>query len=166
LSNFYAPPFFLYQPFTPPSSPPTAVLDSCSLPTNAAASKHRFHFDVGAYGIPKRHQSSSDSGRNVAGDAALWSHQLKPGDGLDLAVQVGEDAYFIRENAMGVADGVGGWSRTRTLVVYFSHFGLCMPIFRIAERRPFSIGAVRSTLNALLFHRGGCTGFPSDRFLS
>ena len=65
---------------------------------------------MGAYGIPKRHQSSSDSGRNVAGDAALWSHQLKPGDGLDLAVQVGEDAYFIRENAMGVADGVGGWS--------------------------------------------------------
>ncbi|KZS93908.1 hypothetical protein SISNIDRAFT_401072, partial [Sistotremastrum niveocremeum HHB9708] len=32
---------------------------------------------------------------------------------LDLAVQVGEDAYFIRENAMGVADGVGGWARSR-----------------------------------------------------
>lgn len=30
---------------------------------------------------------------------------------LDLAVQVGEDAYFLRPDAMGVADGVGGWSR-------------------------------------------------------
>jgi serine/threonine protein phosphatase PrpC len=26
-----------------------------------------------------------------------------------LAVQVGEDAYFFTDNAMGVADGVGGW---------------------------------------------------------
>jgi len=30
---------------------------------------------------------------------------------LDLAVQVGEDAYFLRGDAMGVADGVGGWSK-------------------------------------------------------
>ena len=119
LSNFYAPPFFLYQPFTPASPPPTAVLDSCSVPTNAAVSKPRFHFDVGAYGIPKHRPSSIDSGRNVAGDAELWSHHWKLGDGLDLAVQVGEDAYFVRDNAMGVADGVGGWSRTRTSVVYF-----------------------------------------------
>lgn len=28
-----------------------------------------------------------------------------------MAVQVGEDAYFLRPDAMGVADGVGGWSR-------------------------------------------------------
>jgi serine/threonine protein phosphatase PrpC len=27
----------------------------------------------------------------------------------DLSVQVGEDAYFCRQDAMGVADGVGGW---------------------------------------------------------
>jgi hypothetical protein len=91
---------------------------------------------------------------------------LKFGDGLDLAIQVGEDAYFVRDNAMGVADGVGGWCRTRTLDLNFSLFGLSMPIFRFTERRPFSVGAVRSTLNALLFRRGICTGFPSDRFLS
>jgi hypothetical protein len=163
LSNFNAPPFFLYQPFTPPSSLPSAVLDSCFLPSDT--SRHRFHFDVGAYGIPKRHSSSSDSGRDVAGDAELRSHHLKLGEGLDLAVQVGEDAYFVRDNAMGVADGVGGWCRTRTSGLNFSHFGLFMPIFRFAERRPFSIGAFRSTLDALLFQRGGCTGFPSDRFL-
>ena len=112
LSNFNTPPFFLYQPFTPPTSLPSTVLDPCFLPSDT--SRHRFHFDVGAYGIPKRHLSSIDSGRDVVGDADLRSHQLKLGDGLDLAVQVGEDAYFVRDNAMGVADGVGGWCRTRT----------------------------------------------------
>jgi hypothetical protein len=74
---------------------------------------------VGAYGIPKRHPSSTDFNRDVAGDAELRSHHLKLGDGLDLSVQVGEDAYFVRDNAMGVADGVGGWSRTRTSLLYF-----------------------------------------------
>lgn len=33
-------------------------------------------------------------------------------DSLNLAMQVGEDAYFIRPDAMGVSDGVGGWSRS------------------------------------------------------
>ncbi|KAI0286268.1 phosphatase 2C-like domain-containing protein [Russula brevipes] len=108
------PPLFLYQPFTPPASPPSAVIDPCSHPSNNPPSKHRFHFDVGAYGIPKRHQSLVDSGRDSAGDAELFSHRLKLTDGLELAVQVGEDAYFVRDNAMGVADGVGGWSRTHT----------------------------------------------------
>ncbi|KAF8211137.1 hypothetical protein K438DRAFT_1808870 [Mycena galopus ATCC 62051] len=45
----------------------------------------RYTLDVGAYGIPKR------------------GH----------AHRVGEDAYFVRENAMGVADGVGGWARVK-----------------------------------------------------
>jgi hypothetical protein len=49
----------------------------------------------------------------------LWSNTSKLTDGLDLAVQIGEDAYFVRDNAMGVADGVGGWSRTRMLLVFF-----------------------------------------------
>jgi len=31
-------------------------------------------------------------------------------DSLYLAHQVGEDAYFIRPDALGVADGVGGWA--------------------------------------------------------
>jgi hypothetical protein len=115
LANFHAPPLFLFQPFMPPSSlPPPAVLDSCSLPPHTCSSEHRFHFDVGAYGIPKRHPSSVASGRDGASGAELWSHNSKLADGLDLAVQVGEDAYFVRDNAMGVADGVGGWSRTRT----------------------------------------------------
>ena len=32
---------------------------------------------------------------------------------MGLAVQIGEDAYFVRDNAMGVADGVGGWARVK-----------------------------------------------------
>ncbi|KAH9056607.1 phosphatase 2C-like domain-containing protein [Lactarius vividus] len=115
LASFHAPPFFLYQPFTPPSSlPPSAVLDSCSLPSHASTSKLRFHFDVGAYGIPKFRPSNVISGRDGVGGGELWSHNSKLTEGLDLAVQVGEDAYFIRGNAMGVADGVGGWSRTHS----------------------------------------------------
>ncbi|KAN0128056.1 Protein phosphatase 2C (PP2C)-like domain containing protein [Lactarius tabidus] len=114
LANFHAPPFFLYQPFTPPCSVPLpAVLDSCSLPPHAPTSKLRFHFDVGAYGIPKFRPSNAISGHDGVG-ADLWSHNSKLTEGLDLAVQVGEDAYFVRDNAMGVADGVGGWSRTHS----------------------------------------------------
>jgi hypothetical protein len=55
--------------------------------------------DVGAYGIAKRRGGSN-----------MWG-KGEGGDDLSLAVQVGEDAYFIRDNAMGVADGVGGWAR-------------------------------------------------------
>ncbi|KAJ7493171.1 hypothetical protein B0H11DRAFT_2005199 [Mycena galericulata] len=60
----------------------------------------RYTLEVGAYGIPKRHHHQQQRA-SYATDAPL-------------AVQVGEDAYFIRENAMGVADGVGGWARVKT----------------------------------------------------
>ncbi|KAG8698699.1 hypothetical protein FRC11_014208, partial [Ceratobasidium sp. 423] len=48
-------------------------------------------FECGAYGIPKkpRKQDAED---------------------LSMAVQVGEDSYFVRPDALGVADGVGGWA--------------------------------------------------------
>ncbi|KAF7331718.1 Protein phosphatase [Mycena kentingensis (nom. inval.)] len=61
----------------------------------------RYTLDIGAYGIPKRgHRTRSL--HIQATDAPL-------------AVQVGEDAYFVHENAMGVADGVGGWARVKNL---------------------------------------------------
>lgn len=59
-------------------------------------SRLTYHLDSGAYGIPKRR---------------AHTHVGTFGPDLDLAVQVGEDAYFLRPDAMGVADGVGGWSR-------------------------------------------------------
>ncbi|KAI9497538.1 phosphatase 2C-like domain-containing protein [Zychaea mexicana] len=35
-----------------------------------------------------------------------------PSDSYYQSVQVGEDAYFVRSDALGVADGVGGWAGT------------------------------------------------------
>lgn len=32
-------------------------------------------------------------------------------DALYTSVQVGDDAYFLRRDALGVADGVGGWRK-------------------------------------------------------
>ncbi|CAE6344514.1 unnamed protein product [Rhizoctonia solani] len=48
-------------------------------------------FECGAYGIPKKAKHTSD-------------------ESLERAVQVGEDSYFVRPDALGVADGVGGWA--------------------------------------------------------
>ena len=81
--------------------------------TNRPSSKRqraRYQLDVGAYGIAKRSKGESQPRGTKQ---RLWSKEEESADDLGLAVQVGEDAYFIRENAMGVADGVGGWARTR-----------------------------------------------------
>ncbi|KAF8621707.1 hypothetical protein AX15_007568 [Amanita polypyramis BW_CC] len=78
---------------------------------HAQAKKHKpkYQLYVGAYGIPKKCSaygiSSSRRGRPAGARATE--------NDMDLAVQVGEDAYFIRDNAMGVADGVGGWARAK-----------------------------------------------------
>lgn len=81
----------------------------------------RYHLDVGAYGIPKHtRKAGAVAGRDgfaVGGisQCASASNGTDSADGnvKSLAVQVGEDAYFIRDNAMGVADGVGGWAKAR-----------------------------------------------------
>ncbi|GBE85741.1 hypothetical protein SCP_0802630 [Sparassis crispa] len=72
---------------------------------------------AGAYGIPKRSRAGCVAGRDGHGKLGFAEGSLYPGEeleGLNRAVQVGEDAYFVRGNAMGVADGVGGWSRVRS----------------------------------------------------
>ncbi|ELU41253.1 PP2C domain-containing protein [Rhizoctonia solani AG-1 IA] len=51
-------------------------------------------FECGAYGIPKK---------------PLGKRKSESED-LHMAVQVGEDSYFVRPDALGVADGVGGWA--------------------------------------------------------
>ena len=81
----------------------------------------RYHLDVGAYGIPKRSNGKTSAGRDGFTSNPSSQPQRSSGnvfhdrsaEDLGLAVQVGEDAYFIRDNAMGVADGVGGWARSR-----------------------------------------------------
>ncbi|KAF9458070.1 hypothetical protein BDZ94DRAFT_1271553 [Collybia nuda] len=59
-------------------------------------SRTPYTLEVGAYGIPKKH-----------------SPVVQSLPDLDLAVPIGEDAYFVRQDAVGVADGIGGWARAR-----------------------------------------------------
>ncbi|KAF8882292.1 hypothetical protein BD779DRAFT_1543872 [Infundibulicybe gibba] len=89
---------FPYTPFSHgiPYLPPAPAQPDPQLGTKRP--RLRYQLDVGAYGIPKRSTISQKSPpRN---------------DELPFAVQVGEDAYFTRHNAMGVADGVGGWAKS------------------------------------------------------
>ncbi|KAJ7483246.1 hypothetical protein FB451DRAFT_1555264 [Mycena latifolia] len=95
----------LFKPYAPgPSRAPAPA----PAPGAARASRRRgprYTLDVGAYGIPKRCHHARHHGRALHTQAQMTD--------APLAVQVGEDAYFIRENAMGVADGVGGWARVK-----------------------------------------------------
>ncbi|KAI0349827.1 hypothetical protein OH77DRAFT_1525352 [Trametes cingulata] len=112
-----------YNPFLPYQALSPLFLYSSAKSTEAPApepehrkkrQRTRYQLDVGAYGIPKRSRGQFVAGRDghgrfAPGEARSESNQ----DDLGRAVQVGEDAYFVRDNAMGVADGVGGWSRLR-----------------------------------------------------
>lgn len=113
-------PLSAYNPFLPYQSlSPLLVYSAKSAEPPAPEhrtkrQRTRYQLDVGAYGIPKRSRGQFVAGRDGHG-------RFAPGDGrpehnqeeLGRAVQVGEDAYFVRDNAMGVADGVGGWSKLR-----------------------------------------------------
>ncbi|KAJ6502411.1 hypothetical protein C8R45DRAFT_976556 [Mycena sanguinolenta] len=89
-----------------PYTPGPQCSKSAPAQTSSGSRTHRrrvpkYTLEVGAYGIPKRgHRVRSLHTHNHTTDAPL-------------AVQVGEDAYFVRDNAMGVADGVGGWARVK-----------------------------------------------------
>ncbi|KAF7790118.1 hypothetical protein EIP86_001070 [Pleurotus ostreatoroseus] len=103
--------FFPYPSFGPASTWHTATSSSPDASHPSKRQRTRYHLDVGAYGIPKKSHASRVAGRE--GRAA----KLFPSDSStaigEFSVQVGEDAYFVRDNAMGVADGVGGWSKVR-----------------------------------------------------
>ncbi|KAI0758647.1 phosphatase 2C-like domain-containing protein [Trametes elegans] len=108
-----------YNPFLPYQSlSPLLVYSAKS--AEAPAPDHRkkrqrtrYQLDVGAYGIPKRSKGYCVAGRDGHGRFAPGEVRSESHQELGRAVQVGEDAYFVRDNAMGVADGVGGWSRLR-----------------------------------------------------
>ncbi|GAA5923350.1 PP2C family serine/threonine-protein phosphatase [Sporobolomyces koalae] len=72
-------------------------------------------FRNGAYGIPKntnQHTRSNGKGKDklVEHPATGGSSRGEELDEHALSVSVGEDAYFLRSDSLGVADGVGGWS--------------------------------------------------------
>ena len=112
----------------------------------------RYHLDVGAYGIPKRSRGPVVAGRDGHGRFDVRPEPYQEEE-LSRAVQVGEDAYFVRDNAMGVADGVGGWSRLRRTGrqcdVRMLRLHRLMPS-RSAWGRAIGERHVRATVDALL----------------
>jgi hypothetical protein len=103
-----------YQPtsFFPYFNPTSSTQPSGSMKRQ----KVRYQLDVGAYGIAKSCRRGVMVTPREGHAAALTNNRLisRSSEDLNLAVQVGEDAYFVRgNNAMGVADGVGGWSKVK-----------------------------------------------------
>ncbi|PPR04630.1 hypothetical protein CVT26_015009 [Gymnopilus dilepis] len=105
------PPLF---PANPPLSPnfnptPTQSTSSLTPATTEIPRAHKrqrlqYQLDVGAYGIPKHRPGPRSFHTNAPTSSSAYPH-------TSLSVQVGEDAYFVRDNAMGIADGVGGWAK-------------------------------------------------------
>lgn len=100
--------FFPYAPFTAIPTYNPLISPNPELRPHPKRQRTRYHLDVGAYGIAKRRSRTRNDGSRPSSLSAGTSSE-----DLHLASAVGEDAYFVRENAMGVADGVGGWSRVR-----------------------------------------------------
>ncbi|KAK7696369.1 hypothetical protein QCA50_001023 [Cerrena zonata] len=101
-------PYPFYGPVSWIDTAPTDLLESTYSPAKQGT---RYHLDVGAYGIPKRGGDVRIAGCDGRGGLpfGVWDRDL--GKDRYASVLVGEDAYFVRDNAMGVADGVGGWSK-------------------------------------------------------
>ncbi|KAI9314929.1 phosphatase 2C-like domain-containing protein [Dichotomocladium elegans] len=83
-------------------SPPPPLTYRKTLPLfdffAATKPKPSYQFTYGATGFAKR-------GRPTHHDSSLVEECYR-------SVQVGEDAYIVRSDALGVADGVGGWAGT------------------------------------------------------
>ena len=112
----------------------------------------------------QHHPSSIKPGYDGASDMDPWTQGPKLTDGLDLTVQVSEDAYFVCDNAMGVAEGVGGWSHTRMLsgTIFYCPTFIFTITFSFTKGRTISVGACRSMFGALLLHT--FTSLPSSSF--
>ncbi|BGP12539.1 hypothetical protein JCM10213_007617 [Rhodosporidiobolus nylandii] len=106
-SSTPTPPATLFSSPPPPSFPPHA-LPSFFGSALSIARRSNLVFRNGAYGIPK-----PQMGRARVSSRKGKERELLPGDPAEehyLSVGVGEDAYFLRSDSLGVADGVGGWS--------------------------------------------------------
>lgn len=65
-----------------------------------------FHYtlNLGVSGYPKSGKIPSETQQQ---DDVIYS-----------STQVGDDAYFKRQDALGVADGVGGWRTHKGIIIY------------------------------------------------
>ncbi|KAL8286173.1 hypothetical protein RQP46_004661 [Phenoliferia psychrophenolica] len=91
---------------------PSAGLPNHPLPSFfgtslSIARRSNLVFRNGAYGIPKA-KLGDDRGREGKGKDVASRETSEPEHAL--SVGIGEDAYFLRTDSLGVADGVGGWS--------------------------------------------------------
>ncbi|KAK4704307.1 protein phosphatase PTC7, partial [Phenoliferia sp. Uapishka_3] len=77
--------------------------------TLSIARRSNLVFRNGAYGIPKA-KLGDDGGRSAKGKEKLITSRETSEPEHALSVGIGEDAYFLRTDSLGVADGVGGWS--------------------------------------------------------
>jgi len=105
----------------PPMSHYQQIL--ATIPSNMAApestkrTRAAFALESAAYGIPKHRSRGMSSGPVATSSFATSSARgfdtaaASSDTDANLAVQVGEDAYFLLPSALGVSDGVGGWSQ-------------------------------------------------------
>ncbi|KAG8800745.1 hypothetical protein FS842_008859 [Serendipita sp. 407] len=95
----------------PQSSGPTALLAPLPVAGTSMRNSPKWIFVS-----PSPQQSPSHYRLNSAGHGIPKPrHVALPEEdkALNSAIQVGEDAYFITANGLGVADGVGGWSSSK-----------------------------------------------------
>ena len=111
-------PYPFYGPVSWFDTAPTDLLESTYSPANQGT---RSHLDVGAYGIPKRAGDVRIAGCDGRGGLPFGVWDRDAAKDRYVSVLVGEDAYFVRDNAMGVADGVGGWSKLHKQGLSFSY---------------------------------------------
>ncbi|KAF9471833.1 hypothetical protein BDN70DRAFT_887695 [Pholiota conissans] len=108
-------------PYSPPILAPAFALTPAAGPSAAAVphttpeiprahkrARLQYQLDVGAYGIPKSRPAPSTTHHH---HRSFHSRPAPPLPHTHRSVQVGEDAYFVTPNALGIADGVGGWAR-------------------------------------------------------
>jgi serine/threonine protein phosphatase PrpC len=70
-------------------------------------------FHPGAYGLAKKRHQPSPSINAGGGDTFISPPDEFGNQTLLRSIQVGEDAYFLRNDSLGIADGVGGWSNRK-----------------------------------------------------
>jgi hypothetical protein len=80
---------------------------------NPPYDRKSFMFKHGVAAAPK----NKDSPKDKSGKKSTKKGEAKTETPtVCRAVQAGEDAFFLRHDAMGVADGVGGWSTVKSVL--------------------------------------------------